>query len=168
MSNIVVAIFPSRSILASALDHIMSLRDLEMTVERAAIVGKDAQGETIILNDQITANEGGIAGGILGFALAALAVLHFELLSLPLLAAVGAILMALTASTIFGAMVGGGAANLVNRNRHHLNLPFEALSRQLHAGRLALVLVVNDNRELLARISQELKLFEAELLPQPT
>jgi len=69
-TELLVAVFPSRSVLTKALDHLMSVRDL--TIKRAAIVAKATTGETIVIGDDISADEAGIAGGTLGAAMTAL------------------------------------------------------------------------------------------------
>ncbi|HRL13984.1 MAG TPA: hypothetical protein PKX07_19045 [Aggregatilineales bacterium] len=69
-NEIIVAVFPSRSALTKGLDHVMSLPDIKIL--RAAVVAKAQSGEIAVAGDEISADEGGIAGGTLGAALGAL------------------------------------------------------------------------------------------------
>ena len=52
----IVAVFPSRVILTKALDRIMELEYLD--VRHAAIIAKARDGEIVILDDDISPNEG--------------------------------------------------------------------------------------------------------------
>lgn len=69
INDILVVIFPSRKILVRALEHLNTVDEID--IRRAAIVAKAADGETIILDDDLSADEGGIAGGTLGAGMAA-------------------------------------------------------------------------------------------------
>ena len=68
-SEAIVAVFPSRVILTKALDRVMELDYL--TVRHAAIIAKARDGEVVILDDDISPDEGSIAGGTLGAAMTA-------------------------------------------------------------------------------------------------
>lgn len=159
-SEIIIAVFPSRSPLTDALDHIAHLRDVE--IKRAAIVAKAANGETVILDDDISADEGGIAGGTLGAAMTALGLVQLGALSLP---GVGPII-ALGAGLLVGGLLGGAtghfAANLMDFG--FKNVQIENLSERLQAGRPALVIETVNDQATLARLRQELNLFQAEFV----
>ncbi len=158
--NIIVAIFPSRIILTKALDHIMELEDIH--IQRAAIVARAATGETIILDDDISADEGGIAGGTLGAAMTALGLVQLGALALP---GVGPII-ALGAGALVGGLVGRAtgrfAANLVDLG--FKNDQIDELAQQLQAGHPALVMEIPSARTVLPRLRDELKPFRAELV----
>lgn len=158
--EIIVAIFPSRKVLTKALDHLVSLNDLH--IQRAAIVAKAANGETIILDDDISADEGGIAGGTLGAAMTALGLVQLGALALP---GVGPII-ALGAGALVGGLVGRYtgrfAANLIDFG--FKNTQVDELSQQLQAGHPALVLQFKDGKSVLSRLRDELKPFNAELV----
>ena len=60
----IVAVFPSRVILTKAMDRIMELEYIN--VRHAAIIAKAKDGEVVILDDDISPDEGSIAGGLWG------------------------------------------------------------------------------------------------------
>lgn len=158
--EMIVAIFPSRKILTKALDHIMELGDID--IQHAAIVAKAATGEAIILDDDISADEGGIAGGTLGAAMAALGLAQLGALALP---GVGPII-ALGAGALVGGLVGRAtgrfAANLLDLG--FKNSQIEELAEQLQAGHPALVMEIPNAKAALPRLRDELKAFRAELV----
>ena len=161
MSNqIVVAVFPSRGILTKALDHLMELEDI--TFQRVAIVAKAASGETIILDDDISADEGGVTGGTLGAAMGALGLVQLGALALP---GVGPII-ALGAGVLVGGLVGRAtgrfAANLLDFG--FKNTQIEALAGSLQEGHPALVFELADTTSGLPRLREELKPYQAELV----
>jgi uncharacterized membrane protein len=156
----VVAIFPSRGILTKALDHITRLKDFEFV--HAAIVARAKDGEIIVLGDDLSADEGGVAGGTLGAAMTLLGLVQLGALALP---GVGPI-VALGAGALLGGLVGNAtgrfAANLVESGFKVEQI--DGLTQHLEAGHPALVLQVDDSRAALDRLRAELKDFRAELI----
>lgn len=136
----------------------MSLDDLQ--IERAAIVAKAASGEVIILDDDISADEGGIAGGTLGAVMTALGLVQLGALALP---GVGPII-AIGSGVLVGGLIGGAtgrfAANLLESGfkTHQV----EILAHQLEEGHPALIIEVNTDPEVLPRLRHELKRFHTE------
>mgnify|MGYP001271799945 CR=1 FL=1 len=100
-TEILVAVYPSRSVLTKALDHLMTVPELK--IRRAAIVARATTGETIVIGDDISADEAGIAGGTLGAAMTALGFAQLGALALP---GVG-VIIALGAGVLVGGLVGG-------------------------------------------------------------
>jgi uncharacterized membrane protein len=160
MSDLIVAIFPSRRTLSLALDHLMQIEDID--IRRAAIIAKAKSGEVVILDDDIGPDEGSITGGTLGAAIAALGMAQFGALALP---GVGPIL-AIGASALVGGLVGRWtgrfAANLLDRGLAKEQI--DLLSARLQAGHPALVIQVRDLIAALPRLRQELEPFRAELV----
>lgn len=159
-SELVVAIFPSRSTLTKALDHLMALKDLR--IEHAAIVAKAATGEVIILDDDIGPDEGGITGGTLGAAIAALGVAQLGALALPGIGAIIAVGAAALVGGVLGGMTGRFAANLVDSGFKPDHV--DSLSGRLEAGHPALILQVADVQAVLARLRDELQPYRAEVV----
>lgn len=159
-AEVLVAIFPSRTVLTKALDHLMNQTDIP--IQRAAIVAKAASGETVILDDDLSADEGGVAGGTLGAAMTALGLAQLGALAIP---GVGAII-ALGAGALVGGLVGRAtgrfAANLLDFG--FKNDQIEELASQLEAGHPALVLEMAPGKSMLPRLRDELKPFRAELV----
>lgn len=158
--ELIVAIFPSRMILTKALDHVMQLDDFE--VVHAAIVARARDGEIVILGDDLSADEGGITGGTLGAAMAALGMVQLGALALP---GVGAII-ALGAGALVGGLLGNVtgrfAANLVDSGFKTDQI--ESLAERLQAGHPALVLEIDEAHNALARLRDELKPYQVELV----
>jgi uncharacterized membrane protein len=158
--ELIVAIFPSRRVLTKALDHLVSLKDFQ--IQRAAIIATAASGETIILDDDISPDEGGIAGGTLGAAMTALGLVQLGALALP---GVGPII-ALGTGALVGGLIGRAtgrfAANMLDFG--FKNEQIEQLSDRLQAGHPALILQIANSNVMLPRLRDELKHFRAELV----
>jgi uncharacterized membrane protein len=145
--ELVVAIFPSRKILTKALDHIMELKDI--SILHAAIVARAASGEAIILDDDISADEGGIAGGTLGAAMTALGLVQLGALLLPGVGPIIALGAGALVGGLVGRMTGRFAANLLDFG--YKNSQIEELAEQLQAGHPALVLQIENSKIVLPR-----------------
>lgn len=158
--EIVVAIFPSRALLANALDHITEVRDV--VVKRAAIVAKVANGETVVLDDTLGAMEGGIAGGILGGTLTALGFIQLGVLTLPNMLTIVALALAIMFGSALGVLVGRFAAQIFNVSFRKIQM--EALISQIQVGKPALILEIKNDQAMLTRIRHELNLFHAEFI----
>lgn len=158
--ELIVAIFPSRAILTRALDHIMEMDDLE--IQHAAIVAKAASGEVVILDDDISADEGGIAGGTLGAAMTAFSLAQLGALALPGVGPIIALGAGVLVGGLVGNMTGRFAANLIDSGFKHEQV--DALSRRIQAGHPALVLEVESAAVTLSRLREELKHYRAELV----
>jgi uncharacterized membrane protein len=159
-TELLVAVFPSRSVLTKALDHLMSVHDL--TVKRAAIVAKATTGETILIGDDISADEAGIAGGTLGAAMTALGLAQLGALALP---GVG-VIISLGAGVLVGGLIGGAtgrfAANLLDSGFKSGQI--EALADRLYSGHPALVLEMPSEPKVLDRLRKELTPYRAQMV----
>ncbi len=161
--QLIVAIFPSRTGLTKALNSVVRIEGLD--VQRAAIVAKAASGETVIIDDKISADEGGITGGTLGAAMTALGLVQLGALTLP---GVGPII-ALGAGVLVGGLVGNAtgrfAANLLESGFKTFQI--EDLETNLQEGNPALVLEVTGDSSVLARLRQDLAAFGAQVVERP-
>jgi uncharacterized membrane protein len=133
-------------------------------------VAKAASGEIVILDDDITADQGGIAGGTLGAALSLLGVAHLGALALPGVGAIVALGAAALVGGLLGRATGRFAAQFVDLGFRHDQI--EALADQLSTGRPALVLELKHGETALPRLKEDLKPFKAEFiapvtLPEP-
>lgn len=161
-TEIVIAIFPSRQLLTEALDHIIHLGDLG--IRRSAIVAKAANGETLIIGDDISANEGGIAGGLLGAVLMALGLVQLGALTLPVWGVLLVLAVGLCIGGLLGAFIGRITANMIDQGFSSGQL--NAYPMRLQLGRPALVVEIVREPDLLTRLHQELRLFQAEFVQQ--
>jgi len=158
----IVAIFRSRKMLTKALDHLVEIEDLE--IQHAAIVAKARNGEVMILGDDLGPDEGGITGGTLGAAIAALGMVQFGALALPGIGAIIAVGAGALVGGLLGRMTGRFAANLIESGFRIEEV--ETLSARLQSGHPALVLEVKDILMALPRIREELISYRAELVEQ--
>ena len=163
-SELVVAIFPSRTTLTKALDHLMGIKDLH--IEHAAIVAKANSGEVIFLDDDIGPDEGGITGGTLGAAIAALGVAQLGALAIPGVGALIAVGAAALVGGLLGNVTGRLAANLVDSGFKPDHDHVSSLSGRLEAGHPALILEVANAHAILDRLKAELQPYRAELVDQ--
>lgn len=159
-NRIVVAIFPSRKILLRALDHLNETQPV--TLKRAAIVARARNGETVILDDDISPDEGGIAGGTLGAAMLVMGMVNLGALALPGVGPVIALGGSALVGGLLGRVTGRFAANLIDSGFR--NDQIEALAQQLEEGHPALVMEIDHLDETLAILRQELKTYDAELI----
>ena len=160
--DLIVAILPSRKMLTKALDHLVEIKDLGL--EHAAIVAKARNGEVVVLNDELGPDEGGITGGTLGAAIAALGMVQFGALALPGIGAIIAVGAGALVGGLLGRMTGRFAANLLESGYRKEEV--ETLSVRLQEGHPALVLEVRDTVNALPRIREELGSYRAELVEQ--
>lgn len=158
--EIIVAVFPSRVILTKALDRVMELDYLK--VRHAAIIARAKDGEIVILDDDISPNEGGIAGGTLGAAMTAFGLVQLGALTLPGIGPIIALGTGLVAGGLLGRAVGRVAANLMEFD--YKNLQVQTLATELKAGHPALVLEVENADEVLSRLRDDLTPYRAELV----
>lgn len=156
----IVAVFPSRVILTKALDHIMELDYL--TVRHAAILAKAKDGEIVIVDDEISPNEGAIAGSTLGAAMTAFSLVQLGALTLPGIGPIIALGTGLVAGVLVGGVTGRLAAGLIDFD--YKSLQVRTLAAELKAGHPALVLDVEDSEEILLRLREELRPYRAELV----
>lgn len=159
-NELIVAIFPSRAVLTKALDRLMEQKQIK--IEHAAIVAKAHSGEIVILDDEIGADEGGIAGGTLGASMAALGMVQLGALAIPGVGAIIAIGAGALVGALVGQITGRMAANLIDAS--FKNHQIEQLAMHLEAGRPALVLEVKNAHHVLTALRQELKPFRAEVV----
>ena len=160
--ELIVAVFPSRKMLTRALDHLMEIKDLG--IQHAAIVAKARNGEVVVLNDELGPDEGGITGGTLGAAIAALGMVQFGALALPGIGAIIAVGAGALVGGMLGRFTGRFAANLLESG--YRTEEVEKLSSRLQTGHPALVLEVVDSVYALPRIREELTSYRAELVEQ--
>lgn len=159
-SEVIVVIFPSRRVLTKALDHLKTVQEFEF--EHAAIVAKANSGEVVVLDDNVGPDEGGIAGGTLGAAMAALGMVQLGALALPGLGAIIAVGAGALVGGLVGNVTGRFAVNLMDFG--YKNEQIEALSEKLKAGHPALVLSVKDTHTALPLLERELAAYRAELI----
>lgn len=159
-ADLIVAVFPSRRILVKALDHIMQLKDLDFI--HAAIVTRARDGEIVIIGDEISADEGGVAGGTLGAGISLLGMVQLGALALP---GVGPII-ALGAGALVGSLIGGVTGRIASQwieSGLHVE-QVEALSPHLRGRNSALVLEVRNAREMLEQLRNEFAAFQVEFV----
>ena len=162
VEEFIVAVFPSRKMLTKALDHLTEVTDLE--IQHAAIVAKARNGEVVVLGDDLGPDEGGITGGTLGAAIAALGMVQFGALALPGIGAIIAVGAGALVGGLLGRMTGRFAANLLDSGFRAEEV--ELLAARLQSGHPALVLEVVNPAESLQLIRMALSSYRVELVEQ--
>ncbi len=162
VEEFIVAVFPSRRMLTKALDHLTEMTDLE--IRHAAIVAKARNGEVVVLDDELGPDEGGITGGTLGAAIAALGMVQFGALALPGIGAIIAVGAGALVGGVLGRMTGRFAANLLDSGFRSEQV--ELLASRLQSGHPALVLEVANPLLALPRIREALSSYRVELVEQ--
>lgn len=158
LSSVVVAVFSSRKSLVRALDFLME--EEPVTIKRAAIVAKAHSGETVILDDDLSPDEGGIAGGTLGAAVTALGLAQLGALALPGVGPIIALGTGALAGALLGRFTGRLAANVLDFGFR--NEQITALSERLEAGHPALVLDLDNAQDALPILRDALKAYRVE------
>jgi uncharacterized membrane protein len=158
--EIIVAVFPSRAILTKALDRVMELDYLK--VKYAAIVARANSGEVVVLDDDISPNEGGLAGGTLGAAMTAFGLVQLGALALPGIGPIIALGSGLVAGGLVGGLTGRLAAAVLDFD--YKDYQVRALADQLQAGHPALVLQIEDAAGVLHQLRADLRPYRAELV----
>jgi uncharacterized membrane protein len=152
----VIGVFTSRRQVVAAIDQLCSL-DL-MDIHKAAVVAKAEDGETILVDNQVTPTEGRRAGAGLGALMTALGVVQLGAFALPGLGP----FIALGTGALLGGLVGGAtgqfAAMLIRFGVHSEQV--DQLADHLQQGQVALILQLED-RDPLPQIHAELERLDA-------
>ena len=159
-AGILVAVFPSRTVLTRALDHLTHTAEIEL--KRAAIVAKAKTGEIVILDDDLSPTEGAWVGGVVGGILAALGMLQVGFGDLELLPSILVLVIAGLVGTVIGLLVGRFVAKQMDMGIQNDQL--EKLARVLEVGHPALVLETDDISNILPQLRRELSEYQAELI----
>lgn len=158
--DLILIRFPTRHALTEALNHLQTLEALHL--EGAAVIARAQDGEVTVLEGHVGPDEGGIAGGTLGAALAVLGVASFGALALP---GVGPVI-ALGAGALAGALAGGFTGRVAGEiiERSFRSDTLTELAAGLEAGHPALVLTVADPKATLPLIKAEMAAYRAEVV----
>lgn len=160
MHDLVLAIFPSRSTLTKALDHLIHSAEIE--IERAAVLTKADSGELVVVDDEIGPQEGGVAGGTFGAALAALGMVQLGALALPGVGPILAIGVGALAGGLLGNVTGRFAAKLHESGFEQAHV--ELLTDRLQMGHPALLLEIRDANKNIAQLRKALASYNAEVV----
>lgn len=160
-TGVIVMVFPTRRALTRAVDYLKENPIVD--IKRAAVVAKAQSGETVILDDDLSPHEGGIAGGALGAVMGAIgSIMSLGALTLP---GVGPIIV-MGAGTLVGGLLGHVtgrfAAYLLDFG--YKNEDIEALAHRLEEGHPALVIHVEQLESSLKTLRDHLTRFRAELI----
>ncbi|MBI1279980.1 MAG: hypothetical protein GC179_17770 [Anaerolineaceae bacterium] len=163
--EIVLLVFPSRTVMTKALDRMATLDYVD--IRRGAIVAKAQSGETILLDDDISPDQGGIAGGTLGAAMGALGVAQLGALALPGVGPIIALGTAALVGGLVGRVTGRFAANRVDFGFRIEQI--EHLLAKLQADHPALVLDMKNADLILEKLKEDLRPYKFEVIkaPQP-
>lgn len=161
--EIVLLVFTSRKVLTKALDRMATLDYVD--IRRGAIIAKATSGETIVLDDDVSPNQGGIAGGTLGAAMGALGVAQLGALALPGVGPIIALGAAVLVGGLVGRVTGRFAANFVDFGFRVEQI--EHLASKLKADQPALVLDMKNADQILPRLHDDLRPYKFEVIKVP-
>ena len=153
MSRTLVAIFSARQTLMDALDHLAEA-DL-VKVGRTAVVAKNSEGETVLIDNTLSPHNAGKAGGAWGAAVGALSISQL----VPGLGTAVAIGAGVVVGAVVGRQTGRFVTNLFGKSLHENAV--QRLGETLHDGQVALVVEV-DNEQAFGRLSEELSKLKVE------
>lgn len=135
-----IIIFPDRAHLTQAIE---ALHDQHPALlEHAALIVQAEDNEVIILEDDLSVDEGALAGGTLGAVMTALGLVQLGALLLPGIGAIVALGTGALVGGLLGGVTGHLAANLMDFGFD--NARIEQLATRLQGNRPALVLRLND------------------------
>jgi uncharacterized membrane protein len=163
MSEVVMFIFPSRSAMADAIEQLDNVTYAK--IKHSAVIAKAEDGETVIFEDDISPNEGGIVGGTLGALMGSLGIAGLGAFLLP---GVGPII-AIGAGALVGGLVGGATGNVSARliDMGINDAQLKMLAQHLGADKIALVAELDDSDSaVLTQLETDLKPFQAEIVRQ--
>lgn len=160
MANVIVLILPSRNTVMDAVDRIHELG--YVSIKNTALIAKADDGETLVMENDVSPVEGGITGGTLGSLMGALGMAQLGAFLLP---GVGPII-AVGAGALVGALVGGATGGITAAliDFGFNNQQLEALAEQLQAGRTALVVELEERPNMLPRLREDLKDFDVQFM----
>jgi hypothetical protein len=156
--QIIVAVFPSQTVLMKALDYL--LEEAAGDVRRAAVVAKSRTGEILILDDSLGEGEGGIIGGVVGAGLMSLGFAALGAMALPAMNA----LLVTGMGVVIGGLIGWFIGQVVARYTRFgfARNTIDTLATHLKDGHPALMLQARDVQQLLPRLRDNLQ--QAELI----
>ncbi len=153
-----IAVFESRKALIAAVDELAEA-DL-LNIERTAVVAKAKDGETVVVDNHISPNEAGIAGGTLGAAMTVLGMTQLGALIIPGVGHIVSIGAGVLLGSVIGRQTGRLAANMLNQSFDEDQL--QTLSDSLNKGQAALI-VEADTEQSLAKVRQALGKLDTQI-----
>jgi len=164
MGNVIMLTFPTRGQMLDGADYLRNRADLK--INHMAIIAKAEDGETTVLEDDVNADEGAVAGGTLGSLLGGMGIAGLGAFLLP---GIGPIL-AIGAGALLGGLLGGATGGLTAKvvdlgiNNDQLN----ELASRLKTGNVALVLDVDATADVVAALPGDVRSYSAEYTAIPS
>jgi uncharacterized membrane protein len=156
-------VFPSRGMLIDAVDKLHTLD--YVNIQNSAVIAKAADGETLVMEDDISAVEGSITGGTLGSLMTALGVAQMGAFLLPGVGPIIAIGAGALLGGLIGGTTGGVTAGLIDFG--FKNQQLEDLSARLENGHTALVLEVDSTTDVVERIKADMAAYSVDIIQAP-
>lgn len=155
--ELLVAVFPTRNLLLQALAQIKTLESVD--IKRAAIVSVNQGGETVVVDDNLGAAEGGPAGMVLGGLLTAGGMIILGATRLPGVGPILAIAVGTVIGAIIGRLTGSFAANLFNFGFPRAMT--DDIASQLKPGQPALLIETQQDDRNLTILRDTFETYEA-------
>lgn len=164
-SHVVMFVFPTRGRLVDASDYLRRRTDIR--IKNTAVIARAADGETVVLEDDINPDEGAITGGTFGGLLGSMGVASLGAFLLP---GVGAIL-AIGAGALLGGLLGAATGGLTARviDLGIDNAVLKDLASRLERDQVAMVIEYEGDDPLgtASSLAADMRQYEAEVVTVP-
>lgn len=165
MNTILMFVFPTRGNLIDASDYLRTRTDIH--VKNMAIIAKAADGETVVLEDDINPDEGAITGGTFGGLLGSMGVAGLGAFLLPGIGPILAIGAGALLGGILGAATGGLTAKVIDLGIN--NDVLNTLAKHLEADHVAMVVEYEGGSpEFASSLATDMRRYSGEAMSLPS
>lgn len=158
-TQLLIATFSSRDEMLHAFDAVTM--KYSNHINHAAVISRPSENEVVIMDDDLSPDEGAIAGSAMGAAMMGLGVLQMGAWILPGVGPFLAVGAGALAGALVGNLTGRFAATLIDFGFD--NEQIEAVAKRLETGQPALVVEFDDSTDMTS-VRQEIAPFGAEII----
>jgi len=158
-SQLLIATFSSRDEMLRAFDAVTMKHNSHIL--HAAVISRPNENEVVIMDDDLSPDEGAIAGSAMGAAMMGLGVLQMGAWVLPGIGPFLAVGAGALAGALIGNLTGRFAATMIDFGFD--NEQIEAVAKRLGTGQPALVVEFDDTVDI-AAVRQDIAPFGAEIV----
>jgi uncharacterized membrane protein len=163
MSQLLIATFSSREEMLHAFDAVTMKHNNH--INHAAVISRPNENEVVIMDDDLSPDEGAIAGSAMGAAMMGLGVLQMGAWVLPGIGPFLAVGAGALAGALVGNLTGRFAATMIDFGFN--NEQIEAVAKRLGTGQPALVVEFDDTVDL-ATVRADIAPFGGEIIDPGT
>ena len=159
MSQLLISTFSSREEMLHAFDAVTMKHNNH--IKHAAVISRPNENEVVIMDDDLSPDEGAIAGSAMGAAMMGLGVLQMGAWVLPGIGPFLAVGAGALAGALVGNLTGRFAATMIDFGFD--NEQIEAVAKRLGTGQPALVIEFDDTVDM-ATVRADIAPFGAEIV----